>query len=255
MRTIILALALVVLLLSAPAQAQQPPLFVADQDFAPYSMMVEGRPGGIDVDVLTEAGRRAGIAFNIELKPAPQVIAMLENGQCTAAFGLFRSPERERYGMYMDSVPLHTSDYVLFTKVGSDLTFVGYEGLTDKIIGRVTKTDLGPEFNKMADAGIFSVKDYSDQAAAINGLLKGEIDAFAGNIDVTYTRLKTMGMTSSIVYLPKKILEGKPAYLVFSRASDQTNKDLMLQKLERALDMMIKDGTYNKIARRYLLRF
>jgi len=255
MRTTVFAFVLALFLLTAPAQAQQPPLFVADQDFAPYSMQVDGRPAGIDVEVLTEAGRRAGVAFNIELKPASQVISMLENGQCTAAFGLFRTPERERIGMYMDSVPVHTSDYVLFTKVGSRLDFDGYEGLTGKVIGRLANTDLGEEFNKMADAKIFDVKDYTDQAAIITGLLNGEIDAFAGNIDVTYTRLKTMGMTSSIVYLPRKILEGKPAYLVFSRASSQTGKDVMLQKIERALDMMIKDGTYNKIARRYLLRF
>lgn len=253
MRTITFTLAFL-LLLVMPATAQQPALFVANQDFAPYSMMIDGRPAGIDVDVLNEAGRRAGVDFNIELKPLSQAVSMLEDGRCEAAIGLFYSQHREQYGMYMDSVPVHTSDYVLFTKVGSRLQFNGYEDLSGKIVGKVASTDLGEEFREKG-ATVFDTKEYTDLTAAITGLVNGEIDGFAGNIDVTYHRLKDMGMTSSIVYLPRKILADKRAYLVFSRASKHPGKLEMLGKLERALDQMIKDGTYSKIARRYLIRF
>jgi len=255
MRSIIATLALALILFALPAQAQQPPLFVGNQDFAPYSMMADGRPAGIDVDVLSEAARRAGIPFNIELKPWNEVVSMLENGECDGALSMFHSPEREKYGIFMEGAPLHRSDYVLFNKVGSDLQFNTYADLKGRIIGRVAGTDLGKDFAEAEAAKIMDVKDYADLAAAIMGLLKGEIDAFAGNIDVTYQRLKSMGMTSSIVYQSKKILTGKPAYLVFSRAADNPDKLLILQKLERALDQMLKDGTYNKIARRYLFRF
>jgi polar amino acid transport system substrate-binding protein len=255
MRTIILTLALAVILSATPALAQQPPLFLANQDFAPYSMMTNGRPSGIDVEVLTEAGRRANIPFNIQLKPWNQVVSMFENGDCEAVVAMFRTKEREKHGMFMEGIPIHTSDYVLFTKVGSKLTFDTYADLSGKIIGRVAGTDLGKDFAKAEMDEAMDVKDYPDMAAALMGLINGEIDGYAGNIDVTYNRLKNMGMTSSIVYLPKKVLTDKPAYLVFARASNYPEKQVVLQKLERALDGMMKDGTYNKIARRYLLRF
>lgn len=255
MRTTILALALAITLFASPAFAEEPPLFLFNEDFAPYSMINNGRPAGIDVDILTEAAKRAGIAFNMEFKPWDQALTMLEKGDCAAAVGLFRTPEREQIGMFMDGAPIHTSDYVLFTKVGSKLAFNTYKDLSGKIIGRVAGTNLGPDFTQALDANMLEIKEYKDLAAALMGLLKGEINAFAGNIDVTYHRLTQMGMTSTIVYLPKKIVSQKPAYVVFSRASSTPEKEALLTKLERAIDSMHKDGTYNKIARHYLIRF
>lgn len=254
MRSLFIAVALAVVVAATPALAQNP-LFITNTDFAPYSMISEGHPSGIDVEVLTQAATRAGIAIDIEFKPWDQLLEMVKNGECAGAFSLFHTPERENFAMFMDAVPVHLSDYVLFTKVGTKFSFRTYDDLAGKIIGRVDGTDLGAEFAEALAAGKINIKEYPDLAASIRGLLMGEIDAYAGNIDVTYYRLKDMGMTSSIVYLPKKIVEGKPAYLVMSRASNFQGKERLMQGLERALDLMKKDGTYNKIARKYLLRF
>ena len=254
MRSLFLALTLTLTILAAPALAQNP-VFVTDIDFAPYSMLTAGQPAGIDVDILTEAAKRADLEIDIQFKPGDQLIEMVKKGECAGAFSLFRSPVREKFAMYMEAVPVHFSDYVLFTKVGSKFSFRTYEDLADKIIGRAAGADLGKEFNTALDAGKIQIKDYPDLTSALRGLLMGEIDAYAGNIDVTYYRLKAMGMTSSIVYLPKKILTQKPAYLVMSRASKFPKKEEILQRLERAIDQMRRDGTYNKIAQRYLLRY
>jgi polar amino acid transport system substrate-binding protein len=127
--------------------------------------------------------------------------------------------------------------------------------LAGKVIGMVVGLDLGPDFAAARAKGDMLVKEYPDQRAIMAGLLGGEIDAFAGNIDVTYYRLKAMGMTSSVVYLDRKLLTGKPSYAVLSRAAKRADKAEIIQALERALDQMSKDGTYNAIARRYLLRF
>jgi polar amino acid transport system substrate-binding protein len=58
-----------------------------------------------------------------------------------------------------------------------------------------------------------------------------------------------------VVYLNRKLLTGKPSYAVLSRAGRRQDKEEIIQALEKALDQMAKDGTYNNIARRYLLRF
>lgn len=254
MRSIFLAFVLVLSMLSAPALAQDP-LFIADIDFAPYSMLTNGQPAGIDVDVIAEAAKRANLTLDLKFRPWDELVKMVDDGTCDGAFSFFHSPDRERSAMFMDAVPVHYSDYVLFTKVGKELPFNAYSDLSGKIIGRVSGTDLGKDFQTALDQKIMQIKEYPDLAAALRGLLMGEIDAYAGNIDVTYYRLKAMGMTSSIVYLPKKIVEQKPSYLVMSRASKFPEKELIIQKLERALDLMRKDGTYNKIARQYLLRY
>lgn len=254
MRSFLPALFLSLTLLVTPSLAKDP-VFVTNIDFAPYSMITQGEPAGIDVDVLAEAARRAGLTLDIQFKPWDEAVAMVQKGECDGAFSMFHSPEREQFAMFMDEAPVHYSDYVLFTTVGNKFAFNTYADLSGKVIGRVSGTDLGPDFAKAHANKDITVKEYPDLAASLRGLLQGEIDAYAGNIDVTYYRLKSMGMTSSIVYLPKKLVELKPAYLVVSRASKLADKEGLIQALERALDQMRKDGTYNKLARKYLLRY
>jgi polar amino acid transport system substrate-binding protein len=248
-------IACLLVLFAATARAEDPLHFVADGDFAPYSMVIDGVPTGIDVDVFTEAARRAGLEMDIRTHPLETVLAMVRDGRCDGALALFRSPDRERYALFMEATPVHYSDYVLFTKVGARFPFNSYQDLAGKVIGLVAGLDLGPDFAAARAKGDMLVKEYPDQRAIIAGLLGGEIDAFAGNIDVTYYRLKDMGLTSSIVYLNHKLLTGKPSYAVISRAAPRQDKEEIVQALEKALDQMAKDGTYNTIARRYLLRF
>ncbi|WP_319582852.1 transporter substrate-binding domain-containing protein [uncultured Pseudodesulfovibrio sp.] len=247
--------ACLLVLFAVSARAEGPLHLLADRDFAPYSMVIDGEPTGIDVDVFNEAARRAKIDVNIETKPLETVLQMVQEGSCDGALALFRSPDRERYALFMEATPIHFSDYVLFTKVGDRFPFASYQDLSGKVIGLVTGLDLGPDFAAAREQGKIIVKEYPDQPAIIAGLLGGEIDAFAGNIDVTYYQLKAMGLTSSVVYLDHKLLTGRPSYAVLSRAAKREDKVEIIQALEKAIDQMTKDGTYNKIARRYLLRF
>lgn len=247
---------LCLLLLSASAAWAGPPLrFATNEDLAPYSMVINGVPTGIDVDVFTEAARRAGLDVEIKAYALETVLAMVRDGRCSGAITLFRNTERDGYALFLDAVPVHYSDYVLFTKVGGRFPFNGYDDLKGKVIGLTAGLDLGPDFAAARAKGGMLVKEYPDQRAILAGLLGGEIDAFAGNIDVTYYRLKDMGLTSSVVYLPHKLLTGKPSYAVLSRAANLPDGDGIAQALEAALDKMNRDGTYNTIARRYLLRF
>lgn len=254
MRTILASLITILVLMTGAASAQ-PLLLVADVDFAPYSMISQGEPAGIDVDVINEAAKRAGIDIRLQFEPWDTLVTMVKNGECDGAFAFFRTPEREQEAIFAEAVPVHYSDYVLFTKVGDTFSFSEYNDLSGKVIGMKRGTALGREFATARDKGTMSVKEYDTLSAALRGLIMGEIDAYAGNIDVTNYRLKAMGLTSSIVYLPKKIVKQRPAYLVLSRASKMQEKELVLQKLEIALDRMRKDGTYNTLARHYLIRF
>lgn len=253
MRLSLLSL-LLTALLAIPAWGQ-PMIFVANGDFAPYSTSLPDQPPGIDVDVFMEAAKRAGVEVKVVFRSLDQLLVMVEKGEADGALALFRTPEREQAMQFMLPAPIHYSDYVLFTKLSDKFSFRSYDDLKGKVVGRVSGVDLGEEFEAAAGNGVMTVVDYHDKTAALSGILTGEIDGFAGNIDVTYYRLKAMGMTSSIVYLPKKILSEKPAYVVLSKASTYPDKEVAFQQIERALAGMHKDGSYRKIAHRYLLRF
>ncbi|BCS88942.1 substrate-binding periplasmic protein [Pseudodesulfovibrio sediminis] len=255
MKTTIAAALFILILLTSQAQAQEPLVFAADRDYAPYSMIIDGRQAGIDMEVLMEAAHRAQLQIKFQFTSWEELLDMVKEGEIDGAVSLFASTEREKTAIYMDAIPLHYSSYALFTKVGQTFTFKTYSDLKGKIIGKVAGIDLGDEFSAARTAGTMDVKEYPDIASVIEGVLSGELDAFAGNLDVTFWRLKEMGMTSSIVSLPKQILSDKPAYAVLSRTGAVEDKSLVIQKLERAMQEMRRDGTYNKIARRYLFRF
>jgi len=250
----LLAFLLVLAVMAAPAQARSL-LFISDIDFAPYSMIIDNDPAGIDVEVLEAAAKKAGLEVSIEFQTWKELVRMVRSGECDGAFSLFMTPERQKDAQFLEAAPLHYSDYVLFTKVGDRFDFNSYDDLQGKVVGRVAGTDLGDELQAAVDAGKVTLKEYQDLASALRGLLIDEINAYAGNIDVTYYRLKAMGMTSSITYLPKKLVKQKPAYLVLSKAAKFENKEAIIQQLQVALDSMRKSGAYNKIARRYLLRY
>lgn len=254
MKRYLLTLCIVLILLTSSAHARERLQFVADVDFPPYSMLIDGRPAGIDVEVMTMAAERAGYLLDIQFRQWDELVRMVEQGECDGTLAYFRDPERERYAMFMEGVPVHLSSYVLFTKVGRKFAFESYDDLKGRTIGKVSGIALGKEFDEAAASGMV-VKQYEDMAQALRALLEGDIEALAGNIDVVYYRLKQMGMTSSIVYLPKKILEDRPAFTALSRASKLQKKEEVILRLERELDKMRKDGTYNKIAKRYLFRF
>ena len=254
MRSLLLAALLSLTLLGATAHARTVK-FVSDIDFAPYSMLVDGKPAGIDVELIQAAADKAGVTVDIELKPWAEVIKMVTAGTCDGAFSLFLSPEREKIALFMEASPVHASDFVLFTKVGDTFPFGAYDDLAGKTIGKVQGISLGDDFAKAVAEGKITVREYPDLTSSLSALIQDQTNAYAGNIDVTYYRLKAMGMTSSISYLSKKLVENQPAYLVMSRASDLEDKEDILQRLGMALDAMRKDGSYNRIAKRYLFRF
>lgn len=248
-----LALCLV-LALSVCAHADQL-VFVGDVDFAPYSMMQQGRPAGIDVDVMREVIHRLGLDAEIRLVPWTQLVTMFRTGKCDGAMGVFWTPDRERRALFAMEAPIHTSDFVLFTKVGNTFSFRSYDDLKTRRIGVPKGLAITEEFEQAEADGVFPTREYGDIAGAVRELLAGQIDAFVGNIDVTYWQLKRMGMTSSIVYLPRKVADARPAYVLLSRASGAEDKARIAAQIGQTLKAMRSDGSYNRIARNYLLRF
>ena len=109
-----IALALSVLLVpflifgSVHAGLQTTPLkFVTDDNFEPFAYIENGRIKGIDCDIVREMGRRLGVEIGIELVPWKRLLFMTETGKCDGSFSLFKTKEREEFGIFAFPVPLH----------------------------------------------------------------------------------------------------------------------------------------------------
>lgn len=253
MRTTLISL--MFLLFWSHVSHAEPLKFVANDNFAPYSMFESGKPIGMDVELFQEAARRAGIQYTLELLPWSEVMAQVRSGRCDGAFSLFRSAEREEFALYVEEAVIHYSDYVLFVRNGRNITFQNWDDLKGKRVGVKQGFQFSDEFDGHVDRGDIEKTEFPGESENIGALLKGSIDAFVGQLDTAYYQLDRMGMSSTIIYLPKVVSKDRPAYIALSRNSPLKHKEQIGQRLGIALRSMYRDGTYNKIARRYLFRF
>lgn len=255
MRRTILCLVLMLLTLTALPALSDPLRVVGDRDFAPYSMMQGDKPAGIDVEMFQEAAKRTNIEYTLELLPWDELVQAVKSGSCDVAFSMFKASERSEYAIFADSSPMHTSDYVMFTRQNRTFTFNDWTDLMGKRIGVIRGFCFCEEFDQAAAQGKVEKVEFENDRAGLGGLLKRQVDGFIGQLDTSYYQINKMGLSSTIVYLPKIVREDRPAYMVVSRASAVEHKQQLADRLGMALKSMYRDGTYSTIARRYLFRF
>lgn len=233
----------------------KPLVVLTETDFAPYSMVREGKPAGIDVDVFAEAANRVGIEYELEVVPWVTLLSRLQKGECDMAFSLFYVPERTTYASFVKAAPIHKSDYGLFTLVSRNIQRVDVRDLEHMTIGRPEEFSIGERFDDAEKAGKLKTISIPGEAEMVARLLSGKLDAFVGQIDVVQYVLKRMGMQSTVVQVDPTLEKERPAYLVVSNSVPDRERENLVSRFNKALTAIVQDGTYSKIARRYLLRF
>lgn len=236
------------------AFAEGPYVFVADQDLPPYSMRTQEGPAGIDVELFQEMAKRLGLEYSLELLPWEVAVSKIESGEVAGGFSLFRTPEREDLMVFVDGA-MHLSDYAIFVRSNKKFTFEGVSDLKGRRIGINAGVPLPVEFREAAEKGHFELVKLADTASCVREVLAGTVDGFVGQVDTTYYNLSRMGLSDTIMYLPGRVQTRVPAYLVLSRTGLSGHDLIMAEKMSQTLNAIIRDGTFNTIARKYLIRY
>lgn len=118
-----LAMLAVVTWALAPALAQAREMRFVTEPFPPYTYALDGRPAGPMVDVLQVACARLGWRCEIEVLPWRRALGMAQRGEVEGIFTVVDSPERRQY--FHVSPPVIEGRYVLFTRAGSGLQYMG----------------------------------------------------------------------------------------------------------------------------------
>jgi polar amino acid transport system substrate-binding protein len=239
------ALLLFLILLSGAARSESPePLVIATGGFRPVAYLQDGRPSGALCDVLTEAGRRAGIPIEFRFMPWPRSLAEAQAGRIDAIFPIFRTPEREANFAFPAEVLL-TEPIRWFARVDSPLTSAPeLDTATALRIGMVSRTSFGLNFDRALRDGLFTdVETVPSVAGAVKLLVAGRVDVVPGYDQAFWAEARELGLTGRIKELSPP-LDAVPAYLAFTRARDQ---DARMMALDTALHAMKEDGSYARI--------
>ena len=216
------------------------------QDFAPYNHVVDGRFVGVDIDILTEAALRLGVAM--EFVPLPWRRALLAPGMGEAD-GLFQlSPTPERFRGWLMTGPLRMTRMVFVVMGDSPLRdFGGLGDLAGLSVGVVDGFTYTFAFDSSTH---FKREGSVDDETSLRKLLLRRADVVIGGEANLRHAIGRLGVRGGVRILPTA-LDNQGRYVGFNRDAAGQEKS---GRLARVLNGMHAEGRIAAILRERLGR-
>lgn len=237
---------------SSAIKKPAPIRFATLEDFKPFAWCDNGVPKGIDVEIVTLVMDRIDHPYVIECIPWKRALSSIKSGKVDALFSAYKTSEREAFAIYMNS-PTHLSIFSVFVPKGKAFSFNRLEDLYGKTVGITGGYSVNPEFDKARLAGRFKVQELSSADSGLKMLARGRLDAYVNGKHVGLFTARNLGITDMIEPLDRPLHEPKPAYLLFSKASNLRNKDQLISEMNQALDLLWKSGEVDQLTERFIL--
>lgn len=216
-----------------------PPLQLATDPWPPFTDGPD-QPR-IAVELVETALRRAGHpAQTTVLAPGRQLPA-LQKGRFDGSPALWKDAERRAYLRY--SKPYLENRLVLVARSGTDVSAKNLAELKDKRVGIVTGYSYG------------SVLDQAPQTRFVNGdsdemnlksLVVGELDyVLADEVLIFHIFDRSPKEASAQLAVGKTAMVRRPLH--FAIRKDHPQAQVILDRFDRAIREMIKDGEFNRI--------
>ena len=231
-------LALLVLLLSQPSVAQQSIKVVA-AEFPPLTTNAGGQPGGVVLEVVREACRRAGIALEFSFLPWQRAQLETQARNDVLIIPFTRTPSREAQYQWIAPVLEFHTVLVTLSQPPSSI-----DEARTRVVGYVRGTSFKDE---VEHAGFPYVEETDDDVTNARKLKRGRIGAW-----IT-TDLMARGVYRQAGFDPAELKYGPtlgPVKVSWVAASHEFPKDVA-RRIADAIDQMRADGSYQAIVKRY----
>lgn len=224
-------------------------LVLVAADSSPTAYVKDGKPAGILVDVVTEAFRRIGEPFEVQVMPWARCLAEVRSGRVDGIFSVFKLPERQEFLTYT-SVPVITQVLAFFVPADSDVQFDGDIGKLGQLgIGTIRGTSYGLKVDGALKAGVWSTVVETNNVDSLVGMLAlKRVDLAIGYRHVVLEAARSKGYLDKIRELSPGIDE-IPSYLAFNKQRDYSK---VIADFDRALTSMKDDRSFEAIYEKYL---
>lgn len=224
----------------AASQAQpESRLYLTTESAAPHSMLEGKRVVGIGADTVREIMARARIDHTIELLPWKRAYTAALERPDTCVFSTTRTPEREPLFKWIG--PIGEADWVLMGRADRHLRLDTLEDARRYRIG----TYNGDARDQYLRSRGFDVDPAPNDLINPRKLMANRIDLWAASIRRGSDTVARMGYGDKIV--PLLVFNSVRVYLACNRAVP----DALTARMETALVAMERDGTLQRILRRY----
>lgn len=226
-------------------------LVLAAANTRPTAFLVDGKPTGMLVDLVTEAFRRAGHPVEIKLLPWARCLEDAKAGAVDGVFSSFKLPERELF-LAFPKEALTTQVIAFFARKNSTVSFDGNLNSVRSVkIGIINGTSYGKKFDAaIKDGTLWHIDRTNSIDSNLQKLVSERVDLIPSYREVATEAAKRLDLLPKIQELSPP-LETVPSYLAFTKVRD-------LSKLSHAFDtelaLMKQDGTYDRIVEKYVVR-
>jgi len=206
----------------------------------PFEYKAEsGQFEGFEVDIVTEAAKRAGMGVNIEGYDFQALFSATTSGRIDAAISSI-TITKERLGSQSFTQPYYDSDMGVAAKKGGEVK--GLETLKGKVVG-VLAGSTGDKWSKenQEKYGFTEIKSYPNQQACLLDLAAGRVDGVVSDVpgmQYAFTKMTDLEVV-------ERIKTGEQYGLMMTKDSPH------LAKINDAISAMKKDGTMQAIHKKW----
>ena len=216
------------------------------EEYPPFNMKGDdGVATGIAVDVLAEMFKRVGsskTAKDVEVLPWARGYKEVQSTPNTSLFCMTRSEEREPLFKWVGPI---ASTRVVATALKSKGIAAGTAADLADLSAGVIKDDIGDQLAEKA--GIKKIDRTANNGQNIKKLNSGRVDIWIYEENVALWQLKDMGFDPAD-YETVYVLEAGRLDYAFHKDTDQA----LIDQLQKVLDEMKADGSYQDIVDKYL---
>lgn len=233
-------------LAAAAPNAQDAPLRIYGMESKPISFMGETGPSGMTVEVAQHILQRLGRQDPIEIVPWARANTLALNQPNIVLLSIIRTPERERHLTFVG--PVFVGYISVYTRKGEAAKIAAMGDGIYRLRGGARR---GSVFVQRARASGYSVTDEPVSSELCARMLMGRrFDLWFDGDEIIGHALEQAGYTRNDVELVRQISK-EDINFAFSSGTPQA----IVQGWDAALREMKRDGSYQKIHRKWLPRY
>ncbi|WP_460533094.1 substrate-binding periplasmic protein [Chitinimonas naiadis] len=227
--------------LAAPTVAPRTVTIGAEDDWFPYSGVVDGRLQGITIDLVRAAYQAAGIDVRYQIMPYARCMALAKAGALVGCFDTLRNAALEKDYLWHEQPMFHVQ-YQIYAPIASTEHNLRPKDLEGQYVAVTHGYEYGPEFDDNARIlRVYTPRDENNFRMLIasrvqytvamdlntQALIRKRPDEFAG-------KFKIVGQVAAA-----------GVYTVFSR--NHPDAPVMLQRFDQGMATIRQNGRYKAI--------
>jgi polar amino acid transport system substrate-binding protein len=244
-----LALISVIGVLAGPSRAAEVPadtMVLLTENLPPFNMAVDGKNfaqeaniEGMAAEVVRETFKRAGLKYSMTLRfPWERIYNLAREQPGYGVFSTARLPEREKLFKWVG--PVGRYEWTLLARADSPITLTSLEQAKSYRIGAYKGDAIGERLLAQGLTPILALRDQDN----VKKLLSGQIDLWATSDPAGPYLARLEGVRGFKTVLRFNTAE---LYLALNKATP----DVVVNRLQQALDQLRAEGFVDKAAARY----